>query len=530
MKRIRILTKLEFCNLFGYNVFKNTKDKKARRKSIAMAVVIGVLLVMLMSYIVGLSYGLVILGAASIVPAYLIMIASLIIIAINIFKTGGTIFRKKGHDIISSLPISDKEVVLSRLLKVYVENLMITGLLVLPGMIVYAIFVCPQESFYIVGILSLFVIPLIPVTIATAIGALITGISSRMKHKALVESGISILFVMTLIIGSFSVSENTNEFTMDMMKNLETTVTALLGKVYPLAIVLGEAIVQGDFLKFLMMVLISLAIFAFSIVVISARFGGICRRLYATSATHSYKMETLQKSSVLKALIAREAKHYFSSGTYVTNTIIGPVMGVAFSIALLFFDLEELAVFFPVALNLNAAIPYMMAAIFTIMNVTSTSISMEGKEFWIVKSLPLNAKTVLDSKLIFNLCLFSPFYLVSVLMMIIALQPDKFEIIWIILMPALIILCSCVFGITANLLFPKLDWENEVTVIKQSASSAIGGMSGFLISLLCMFTVLFVPSRFTNGVNALICILLAAATIFLYRKNNKADFKTLRYS
>lgn len=527
MKQMKLLSKIELCNLFGINVFRHTKDKKAKKKSIAMALTIGVLLIMAMSYIVTLSYGLITLEAESVIPAYLITIASFLTLAFSTFKTGAVIFRKKGYDILASLPFTNKAIVASRFLRLYVENLMVTSLIVLPGLIVYAIFIHPGFLFYVIGILSIFVIPLIPVTIASGIGVLITGLSSRMKHQALVEAGISILFVLILTFGSFLFSENANEITTDMIKNLADMVTDVLGKVYPPAVILGNAIVQGDILRFLLLSIVSLGLFFVVIWIVSAKFDTICRRLHSTSAKHNYKIKKLEKHSVLKTLVLREAKRYFASGTYVTNTIIGPVMGTAFSVGLHFMNLESITVPIPISMNVKEAVPLVIAAIFTIMNATSVSISMEGKEWWIIKTLPLRTKTILDGKLLFNLCLQMPFYVVSVISALIALKPNVMGMMWTILVPALLILFSSVFGITANLQFPKLDWENEVNVVKQSASSAIGGMSGLIIAIPCILAVLFVPAQFANFINGVICICLVIATTLLYQKNNKADLKML---
>ena len=44
--------------------------------------------------------------------------------------------------------------------------------------------------------------------------------------------------------------------------------------------------------------------------------------------------------------------------------------------------------------------------------------------------------------------------------------------------PAVMILFSCVFGITVNLHFPVLEWEKEVRIVKQNASAMLGGMGG----------------------------------------------------
>ena len=116
-----------------------------------MMVVAGVVLLILMSYVVGLCYGLIILKASNIVPAYLIVISSMLALIFGMFKVGGIIFRKKGHEIISSLPLPKWAVVGSRFVRLYIENLAVTLIVKLPGMITYVILSAPVFFFIWLG-------------------------------------------------------------------------------------------------------------------------------------------------------------------------------------------------------------------------------------------------------------------------------------------------------------------------------------------------------------------------------------------
>ena len=105
MKQISIFVKMELCNLYGWNVFRYTKDKGEQKKSIALGVVIGLCILMLMSYIGGMSYGYITLGVPNIIPIYLILISSVLTLAMVVFKVGGILFRRNGYDILSALPV-----------------------------------------------------------------------------------------------------------------------------------------------------------------------------------------------------------------------------------------------------------------------------------------------------------------------------------------------------------------------------------------------------------------------------------------
>ncbi len=520
-KQMKLLTKLELCNLYGLNVFRHTRDGKAKKKSIAMAVVFGLVFVMLMGYVCGLCYGLVMMGAAPIIPAYLIAIASVITLMLSIFKTGGVIFRRQGYDVLTSLPLSKWAVVCSRFLRLYVENLFAMLLVMLPGMVMYGIFVRPSVAFYGIGILVTMFTPLPTVAIASAIGALIAGIASRMKHKALVEAGLSVLLIIGVLFGTAKLPKSNDEITMEMLQNIADIATEAIRSLYPPAIWLGDAMVQTNWLLLGAVAAGFIVTFLGVVAIVAMNFHGICRRLYSTYAKHNYQMERLQKSSVRKALVIREARRYFASGIYVSNTIIGPIMGTALCVALLFVELESLTVDIGIAMNIRAAIPFAVGAVFAMMNTTSASISMEGKAVWILKSLPLSRREILDSKILFNLCLFAPFYVVSAVLMVIALRPNGIELLCILAIPASILLFSCVFGITANLWFPKFDWENEVEVVKQSVSVLIGGLGGALVAIVATLVVLFVPDAYQNVVRIVLFVLFVIMTIGLYRWNNR---------
>ena len=155
----------------------------------------------------------------------------------------------------------------------------------------------------------------------------------------------------------------------------------------------------------------------------------------------------------------------------------------------------------------------------------ATSISMEGKEFWIIRTLPISAREYLKGKLRFNIGLIAPFFLVGELIMIIALKPSVLELLWMIALPVAIIMCILVVGLAVNLRFPKLKWDSEVEVVKQSASGMIGGLGGFLIALVATIPLVLVPDSYFGLVACVEFVVVVALTVIVYEKNNRVDMK-----
>lgn len=521
---IKALCALELKNLLGWNVFRHTKDPKQRRKWLLMAPVWAMLTVIMMLYSGGLSWGLTFLGLGRTVPAYLTAIASLALFFFGVFQAGGTLFRQEGYEILCSLPVSPAAVVLSRFLRMYLENLALAAVVMLPGLAVYTLVLRPGWAACLLGFAGILIVPLIPMAAATFLGAVITAVSSRMKHKSLVSAVLSVAVVL-VILAFTSQSYRLEEVSEEMLRELSGTVLSVLGRLYPFAVWLGSAVGEGNVIKWLGCAGLSLAAAAAAAGIVSAGFRKICGHLFGTSAKHNYRLTQLQKGSLLTSLCRRELRRYFSSGIYVTNTILGPVLGTVLSAALLLGGKDFLETALPI--DLPELVPFLLAGIFCLMTASSVSISMEGKSWWIVKSLPLSTKSILDGKILANLVLILPFYLVSEVLLLFALTPNVGQLLFLVFFPAAMILFSVVFGIAVNLRLPLMSWESEASVVKQSASAMLGGMGGFLLSLLFAGVVVAVPRELALPIRAALPALLLLAAAALYGSCIRTDLRKI---
>lgn len=523
MAQIWILTKLELRSLYGLNALRFSKDKKAKRKSLGLLAVWFLLLAMLVFYVGSLSYGLIYLGLEAAVPAYLIMISSLLIFVFGMLKAGSVIFRTSGYDILCTLPIPKGAIAFSRLLRMYVEALVMAFAVLLPGIAVYIWNIRPGAGFYLTAFLGIWSVPLIPISAAILAGALVTGISSRMRHKSLAAAGLSIFAALGILFAQSRLSAVEDEMDAEMLKDLSASVMDLLGKLYPPAVGFGSSITHGSLPQCLLNVSISAAVSIAVAAGVALCFQQICQSLCTNFAKHNYEMGRLRANPVLASLCKREFKRYFSSSIYVANTMIGPVMGCVLSVALLVNGMETFTMLLPFPIDIGSMVPCVLAGAFCMMPASAASVSMEGKHWWIYKSLPLSAKNILDAKILMNLLLILPFYLLSELLLILALKPGAGELLWLAANPAAIILFSSVYGITVNLHFPVLEWENEVRVVKQSASALLGGLGGPILAILCAGSAGLVPREYAVFVKSGLCIAILLATAILYRKNNRYD-------
>ncbi len=525
MNKVLTLLSLELRALYGINKFLYCKDKREKNRYRLLGAVWVLLIVMVFFYVGGLTYGLCALGLGEIVPMYLVVLASALILMFGIFTAGSRIFARKGYDILTSMPVKPSSIVTSRFLALYAEDLLFTLVIMLPGIVTYGVCAQPKLGFYVAAMLGSLLIPALPLVISVLVGSCILAISSRMKHKSLVQTALMLLLVVGVLVGSFSMESLAADLNPEVLSELARTAGDLFAHIYPPAVWLGNAMLGTNPAGFALFALLSLAVMAFAVLLIARYFHPISRRLMRFSAKHDYKIGAMQSRGVLKALYLRELKRYFSSSIYVTNTIIGPIMGTIMAVAICVAGLDTVQSMLP--FDVAAVLPFVFAAVFCTMTTTSVSISMEGKQFRIVKSLPIPTKTLLDSKLLLNLSLMLPCYIVSEIAFLLALRPKPMQFLWLLLIPAAVILFSVVFGITVNLKFHSFDWEKEETIVKQSLPAMLGGFAGFFVSAVLGAAVPAVPPQFADLASALVCAGLLAATALLYHSNNRKILSAL---
>ncbi len=525
MNKLSAVIRLELRSLYGINRFLHTKDKKEKSRARLLGGVWLFLILIVLFYVGGLVFGLCTLGLPHIVPAYLTVLASLLILVFGLFTAGHRVFGSRGYDLFSSMPLYRGSVPIARLLILYLEDLVFTLMILLPGVAVFGFLQKPSFFFYVATLAGAVCLPAIPLALSVLLGTLIMGISARTRHKSLIQTLLSVALVVGVLLLSFNTENLSKGISPEQLAVILGNAGAVFSSLYPPAVWLGDAMLGLSPLGLLWFVLLSLGISALCLLICVSCFHPLVRRLGNISAKHDYKMGAQTHRGLHKALLVREWKRYLSSSVYVTNTVIGPIMGLILSGALFFTGPDTVSSVFP--FDIRPLLPFAVAAVFCMMPATAASISMEGKEFWVIRSLPVDTKSLFDSKIFMNLSLMLPFYLGSEVFLFLALDPDLWGGLWLILIPALMILFCTVFGLSVNIKFHRFDWEKEEQVVKQGASTLIGGFVGILLALVGGGAILLFPSAWTNWICGSVCLLLFAAVAALYRKNNRVSLTAL---
>ena len=160
-------------------------------------------------------------------------------------------------------------------------------------------------------------------------------------------------------------------------------------------------------------------------------------------------------------------------------------------------------------------------------SITSSMISLEGKSFNILKSLPIKPMTIILSKVLMAILIIVPIILVGDIVVFIKFSFNIWEIIMIFIASLLLPLIAEMFGIIINLKYPNMTAENDTEVVKQSTSTMIATFAGMGVSGISIFILIYLLKiGLSNGIillgaNAIYIILFIILFIYMKKKSVK---------
>ena len=264
--RYLLLLKMQLYNLLGINRILHSHSKKEKQRSMALG---GILVIGLMiAYSTIISISLASMGTVNVLPTISALVCSVITLILTFLKSSGVLIGLRDYDMIMSLPVKNSEVVLSRLTMVYLTNLLISVIVVLPSVVIFGINSEVGISGNTMFLLSFLFLPVIPMIVSLGLGVLISAVSSRSKHKNILSLVLSTLIVLLIV----AASAKAQSMDSDEILNIGIMLSNMANKLYALVGLISKAVEQQNWLYFLAFVGMS--------VLISAIFVGIVAHFY----------------------------------------------------------------------------------------------------------------------------------------------------------------------------------------------------------------------------------------------------------
>lgn len=480
MRNTWLLLKIQLSSMIGLNKVIHIKDKKERRKKLAGKIALFLCMLFVLPafgvYAYMFASGMQSLGQIGLFPAMMLGGLCVMTLFTSMSFANGTLFGFKDYDLIVSLPVTHTQIAASRLLLAYVFTVLFDSMILLPCGAVYAYLVRPAAAFYPIFLLTMLAAPIVPMIIGSIIGVVIARILSFIKGGKYFQ----MLLTCALCLGSMSMAMNM-EALMESgaFANIGVMIGNIMNRIYPLTNIYVSAVRDLSWMSTAVFVLLAAAALLAASWLMGRFMPQINTALTTTRARGKFHMRGMKIASPLMALYKKEFGRYVSSVIYLFNTAFGLLMALI-GVIVLFVKGGEILPQIMTALYVMGmdpsvvvyALGYIGAFMIATCYTTGVSISLEGKNLWLIQSLPVKGGDVLMSKMMVNLTLTVPTSLIIGIGGGLALSLSVGEMALLTLFELAYALCTAAVGLMINLKNHSFDWTNEAAVVKQSAASS----------------------------------------------------------
>ena len=470
-------------------VLSKTKKGNEKKSSKGRAALFALLYVYVAAVFIGLATYMAIslsvmirLGAPRLYFSVFMLASLTLTFVFSIFETKSELFECRDNELLFSMPIRPRDIVISRVIVVLIYNYLTEAFVMLPAIIVYGI--VGKDIVGVLGaiIVSVF-IPLLSTALASAVGYVIAEISRHTRNNTLIVMIVSIAFLGVYFYFCFAMGYQSENFA-EIMATLDF---AAIEKSMPMLYFIGSAALFAP-LSLITVIFGSLFVAGAAYTVISLNYIKIVSDNRGKKRLE-YTEKELAHSSSLVTLVKKELARFFGSATYMLNAGLGFVFEVVVSVLLLIKRDMVIEVGTLIFGGTEQLVPVLTVAmvIFASMTMMSASaLSLEGGDLWIIKTMPVTDRQVLLSKALPQIIISIPPALISSVMIIIAIGASPLTWPFVILIPLLANISFALLGINMNALFHRFDYENEVQAIKSSLSVFLAMLTQMVIAIIAI--------------------------------------------
>ncbi len=449
----------------------------------------------------------------------------------SVFNTYAGLYRARDNDLLLSMPIPSGVIVAVRLLGIYVMGLVYSAVVWLPAVVWYWIAIEPGPAAVVFSILLLFFNGLLILTLTCLLGWVVALAGSRVRRKSLVTVVLSLLFLGLYFYGYSRMSE----LMQLIVQNTERFGAAVRSWLWPIY-QLGLA-ATGETLPMLLYCALALCLAALVYLILTRSFLAIATTERGAKKAE-YRGGTLKTSGLGSALLKKELRRFLGSPVYLLNCGLGFILLLAAAVLLLVKAetvREALNGVLAGMPQVSGLLPllgvFAVCAISGTTVTTSPSISLEGKNLWLLQSYPVPAREALKAKVRLHLCLGGPPALLCALVFELVLRLEPLCLLAGLLIVLLDVWAMADLGLALNLWKPSLSWTNETVPVKQGLPVLLTMVFGWLLAVavtaacLALSQVMAMPAAMLLG--ALLPALLLLGLERWLRRRGTAIFEGL---
>lgn len=397
---------------------------------------------------------------------------------IVLFRANGYLFHYKDFEILEPLPIPHRSVIIAKLAVMMLLVYLTLAMILSPIMFSYFYHAGFHLGKLLMTMLGFLMIPIIPLVIFSFISLLIARITSSFRKSNL----LNIIAMFLVFIGIMAVSLSfTAGGGADPLSGQQNFISGFGTYYLPMKWFVAS-VHNLSVIDLLWLVLSSVALMIVFVLVIQKLVLRTNQKGLSVITRKQSKRAKSQVRSTFMSLLIKEVRKFVSVPIYAVNSGFGPVLLIILSsLSLVFrnqimtFMSDTVGGAVPIDVVILVFVAFCLSTVFT----SAFTLSLEGKQFWILKSLPIEPVKVMNAKMAFNVLLGLPAAWFSIILFSFSFSLEWLQIVVMLLVTCSFSLLTSAFGSVINLYFPKFEFRNDVEVVKQSVGALIGIFGGF---------------------------------------------------
>lgn len=467
------------------------------------------------------------------IPISLVMGTAMFLCFIgSVFTAQQQIYESKDNQMLLSMPIKPGQILLSRIFAIAIFNMIyalpfFTGSAI--GYCIYSVSMGPIQLIPLLILLISYVSMIVFITMLTSLLAWgVSIIMSKITNKTLISTVLYMVFFAIYFYAIFNL-DNLGEAIEKNADKLSSGIMTFARPIY----YMGASVVEQNIL-FVAAFLVSLLIPAFLmyIVIKKSFFKILLHENKSKNKMLKHSDKDFNSHSAFIALLQKEIARFLRTPMYFLSYGTS-IFFVAMMLAYLFIKkdkfedvVELLSIYGVSSIKALPAIFSMLLYQFVSSGavLTSASINMEGKNIWIIKSLPIKTIDIMLAKGLVPVIILLPIFEVESLLLIFLFKISGSAMILLLLMPIFTMIFFSMFGLYINLNHFKLDWLSENEAFKRAGGPTIASFSSMGSTVLFVILYLLIFSNIMGffGFMWLILAALVLGSIVMYSmlKNN----------
>lgn len=515
---LKALLKKEFSQLFSFYSFDNRRNKKRKKGSGALYVLLFALVFFslgIMFYGMAEALGSALAGKEFEWVYYSIFGVTSVLFGVigSVFTTHAILYKAKDNEFLLSMPIPPKAILFVRALIVFLSALLIVAIAWIPAVLRTWIANGTTAVQVIMQIVTLLSLTGLVTVLNLLLGWLVAVVSRRIRSKTAATVIFSLLFIGLYYVFYFKVRDILNYIIL----NLDKIAEVFRGPAYPLYMIGSGA--AGNVIHGLLFALAVAALLGIAYAVLSATLLKILTASNAGVKKAVYRAKKEKLASAASALLRKETGRFTSSAVYLLNAGLGVLLMLIAAVVVPFTaksfigPLEEMLGSIGIG-HLIVFLPVIVCCAVTGMDlISASSVSMEGRNIWIVQSMPVSPALPLRAKLRLHLIVNCVPMVILMVVCGIVLKLTALQMLASCLLGAAFVWLTDAFGLMLNIKKPNLDWTNETVPVKQGMPVLFAMLLGMALNVVNVVAAIalgsFIPAAAVMAALALVYAALA---------------------